>query len=202
MKPDDYVMAARVPSTLEVQRFGLWSIYRLDMRERLPVFKAWACFDTITFLAHFTTATMHTDHGETVMEDSRRELRRHLPIWLHAKGRVLVTGLGLGCVVRGLLASPDVEHITVVEIDGKIIEVVGREFENNPRVKIIHGDALKVKLSERFDYGWHDLWTEGNAHLQVQHAKLIKRFHPRCSFQGAWQLPRTFKRLAPDWVLN
>jgi hypothetical protein len=52
---------------------------------------------------------------EVVMEDSPRELRRHLPIWMHAHGRVLVTGLGLGCVVRGLLASPHVEYIDVAK---------------------------------------------------------------------------------------
>jgi spermidine synthase len=50
------------------------------------------------------------------MEDTLSELRRHTPIFMRAKGRLLVTGLGLG-VVRGLLAKPEVEHIDVVEID-------------------------------------------------------------------------------------
>lgn len=162
MTPDDYISAARVSLTLETQYFGLWTIHRQDMRNKLPIFRAWAQFDSVTFLSRFTEGTMHTDFGETVMEDSRRELRRHLPIWLRARGRVLITGLGLGCVVRGLLASPHVDHITVVEIDGGILRVIGPEFESNPRVTLIHDDALTIKLDDRFDYAWHDLFTGNN----------------------------------------
>lgn len=202
MTPDDYISAARVSLTLETQYFGLWTIHRQDMRNKLPIFRAWAQFDSVTFLSRFTEGTMHTDFGETVMEDSRRELRRHLPIWLRARGRVLITGLGLGCVVRGLLASPHVDHITVVEIDGGILRVIGPEFESNPRVTLIHDDALTIKLDDRFDYAWHDLFTDGPVNLQVLHAKLFKRFHRQCAIQGAWQFPRYFKRTWPTPILQ
>jgi hypothetical protein len=202
MQPIDYITRARVPATLEPQKFGPWTIIRADIRESIPIFVSWVGFETMTMLCRYTTATMHKEHGEVVMEDSLRELRRHLPIWLHARGRILVTGLGLGCVVRGLLASPDVEHITVIEIDERIIRVVGKEFERNDRVRMIHGDALTVKLEDKFDFAWHDIWTEGNEHLQVLHVRLIKRFHPRCQMQGAWLLPRMFKRKAPEWMIG
>jgi len=201
MQPLDYIKAARVPDTLKSQSFGLWEIWRQSLPDN-PIWRAFSGFDSMTLLSRFTDATLHKDHGEVVMEDSARELRRHLPIWLKAKGRVLVTGLGLGCVVRGLLASPDVEHITVVEIDPKILRIVGKEFEPNSRVRMIEGDALKVKLRERFDYAWHDLWTEGDIHLQVLHTRLLKRFYPQVKFQGAWLLPRQVKRVAPEWILG
>ena len=202
MSPDDYLNAGRVPASLEPQSFGLWTIRREDVSQVIPIFKSWIGFDTMTLLHRFTTATMHQSYGEVVMEDSRRELRRHLPIWLQARGSVLVTGLGLGCVVRGLLASPQVEMVTVVEIDQQILRVIGKEFEGNERVRMVQGDALTVDLPDRFDYAWHDIWTEGNDHLQVLHAKLISRYHRQCKFQGAWQLPRMFKRTAPEWVLG
>jgi hypothetical protein len=202
MNISDYIQAARVPDALEPQSFGLWSIRRKDVSNVIPVFKSWIGFESMTLLHRFTMATMHTSHGEVVMEDSTRELRRHLPIWLRAKGRVLVTGLGLGCVVRGLLASENVEHVTVIEIDAEILRIVGKEFESDPRVRLIHGDALTVTIRDKFDYAWHDIWTEGNEHLQVLHAKLIKRFYPQSTIQGAWNFPRQLKRLSPEWVLR
>ena len=203
MTPADYIAAARVPNALEPQEFGLWTIKRADVRKVIPIFRNWIGFDTMTLLHRLTNATMHTPPGEVVMEDSMRELRRHLPIWLRASGRVLVTGLGLGCVVRGLLASPAVEHVTVVEIDSGILRVIGPEFERNPRVRLIQGDALAVDLAgEKFDYAWHDLWTDGEEHLQVLHAKLLCRYMAQCRFQGAWQFPRIAKRGAPAYLLR
>lgn len=208
MIPDDFVIAARVPDKLQPQEFGLWSIRRDSISAMAD---DWARirflhdigFRSYTILYKMTLATLHKKDGEVVMEDSARELRRHLPIWLHARGRILVTGLGLGCVVRGLLANSDVEHITVIEIDAGILRVVGPEFEHNSRVRLIHGDALSVSLErERFDYAWHDLWTDGERHLQLLHADLIRRFHGQVQIQGAWQFPKMFKRIMPAWFLR
>lgn len=137
---------------------------------------------------------MHLESGEVVMDDSRLELRRHLPIWLAAHGRVLITGLGLGCVVRGLLACAEVTHIDVIELDREILARVGAEFEGNPRVALHHGNALTCKMpGRRWDFAWHDIWCEGNG-LQVLHVKLIHRYRRRCARQGAWMLPRFIKR--------
>jgi hypothetical protein len=207
VSPQDYITAARVPDTLRPQAFGRWEIRRVWARESTTVcanlwFQEQVGFPSQTQLLTHTMATLHLKHGETVMEDSLRELRKHLPIWLRAKGRVLVTGLGLGCVVRGLLASPAVEQITVVEIDANILRVVGHEFSANPRVRLIHGDAFKVQLREKFEAAWHDLWTDGDVHLSVLHAKLLAQFRSQCKVQGAWNLPRYFKRQMPEWVLR
>ena len=137
------------------------------------------------------------DTWDTVMEDSAGELKKHLPIWLKAKGRVLVTGLGLGCVVRGLLASPAVEHIDVIELDPYIYYIVGEEFCHNRRVTLHLGDALTYKFPKdsRWDFAWHDIWTPKNEGLQVQHAKLMVKYRRVIgTAQGAWQFPRCFKR--------
>lgn len=205
MVPSDYIEAARVPESLKPQSFGLWMIKRVSIPDVSMALKlslrASIGFQSYTLLYRATWATLHRD-GAVVMEDSISELRKHLPIWMNAKGRVLVTGLGLGCVVRGLLAAPAVKHITVVEIDKDILRIVGHEFATNKRVRLIHGDAFKVQLRESFDFAWHDLWTEGEEHLVTLHAKLLARFHPQCKVQGAWELPRWFKRRAPEWVLR
>jgi hypothetical protein len=219
MKPSDYIAAARVPMRLKPQSFGPWSIRRVfvsdlwrEMERKLPpkfavsesmVAKLKIGFDSYTLLHRYSWATLHLETPEVVMEDSWFELQKHLPIWMRAEGRVLVTGLGLGCVVRGLLAKPQVQHITVIEIDKSILRVIGHEFAGNPRVELIHGDALTFHPNgHSWDYAWHDLWTDGDRDLQCLHAELFKKFMPCTDVQGAWMFPRYLKRRLPKWILR
>lgn len=199
--------AARVPDAVCPQTFGPWEITRVDVTtpdDHLAV--GWS---TQTRLHYQTwkTRTLGMRYGEIVMEDSWRELSRHLPIWRTARGRILVTGLGLGCVVRGLITKPDVEHIDVIEIDSAICAVVGAEFLTDPRVTIRHANALTVDVPARvtWDYAWHDLYTEegcGVPGLQVLHAELLLRYRKACRQQGAWAFPRMYKRVWPGGLLG
>ena len=147
---------------------------------------------------------MDSPDGEVVMEDSKPELRQHLPIWLRARGTVLVTGLGLGCVVRGLQVKPDIERIDVIEIDREILDKIGPEFENDARVNLIHGDALTHPVGKQhWQFAWHDLWTdktESGEHVQILHAQVMVRFRDVCAAQGAWRLPRFIRKIAPRVV--
>lgn len=196
--------AARVPDTVQPQMFGLWRIRRLHLTQGDALRVGWP---TQTRLERYTLAVEMAEHGEgaLVMEDSQRELSRHLPCWLHAHGNVLVTGLGLGCVVRGLLACPKVEHIDVVEIDRGILHVIGAEFVRHPKVTLHHGDALTWAPGprQRWTLGWHDLWSAPEeGHLAILHGKVLLRFAPYCDAQGAWQFPRAFKRLWPTPLIG
>lgn len=195
--------AARVPRSIEPQDFGLWRIERIKASRRpekiddetLAMPSRWCGWPDYTMLSKFTEATLHRIRGDIVMEDSQRELRKHLPIWMKAKGRVLVTGLGLGCVVRGLLANRDVDRIEVVEIDQDICRIIGYEFAGNPRVGLTLGNAFdEYAVTGKFDFAWHDLWTEGDG-LQLMHAELFEKFSDLCGQQGAWAFPRQFARL-------
>jgi hypothetical protein len=148
-------------------------------------------------------ATLHLmDHdqgygGYTIMDDSDKEIRRHMAAILAAKGRVLKTGLGFGCFVRACLLKPEVEHIDVVEIDPEIIAHFGAEFAGNPRVTIHHADAFEFPVDgKHWDLAWHDIYCQGNDGLQGLHVKLIKRYRKHCDRQGAWKLPRWVGRLA------
>ena len=109
---DGFINAARVPDGLEPQSFGLWDIRHMTMTN--PYHRVQAGFDTVTFLQRWTDSTEPLwMPGETVMEDSEPESAPPLAkIWMIAHGRVLVTGLGLGCVVRGLLANSKVRKST------------------------------------------------------------------------------------------
>lgn len=205
MTPAYYMNAARVPARIQPQSFGLWTI------ERKPWHHSVLCeFDrtdenpyglvgapSYTLLWRVTLASLHQEKGEIVMEDSRRELRKHLPIWMRARGDVLVTGLGLGCVVRGLLANPFVRNIDVVEIDGDILEKIGAEFQDHPRVRMHHDDALKWDFNGQcWDYAWHDLHSFDDQHLQCMHIELFNRYMQAVPLerQGAWAFPRHIAR--------
>lgn len=202
MKPADYLQAARVPHSVLPQTFGLWTIERRLASDSILGELDLVGWHDYTLLRRVSMKSLHLDVGEVVMEDSRRELQKHLPIWLAARGRVLITGLGLGCVVRGLLANPAVEHIDVVEIDGGVLRVIGAEFRDSKRVNLIHGDALTIDLPGRWDCAWHDIWTDGDVHLQLLHGKLIRRFWPRVGKQGAWAFPRIATRRTPIRLLG
>ena len=196
-KARQLMTAARVPDKVTSGEFGVWTIRRIDAvgqyhRNRVGR-------ERYTALHRHTWATMHRVYGEIVMEDSDPELRQHLPVWMRAQGRVLVTGLGLGCVVRGLTAKEEVEKIDVIEIDRKIIEKIGPEFEADARVRIIEGDALKHPIgNEKYEFAWHDLWIDEiheDKHLQMVHAEVLERFRNTCEHQGAWKLPRFVRRM-------
>jgi hypothetical protein len=201
------VQAARCPSSLVTGDFGEWRILRHDVSRLHALAALWAEKNLGPGIPGFVALEhrIRSRSWECVMDDSPRELRRHLPIWMVATGRVLVTGLGLGCVVRGLLTLPEVVRIDVVELDPLIIATIGPEFLSNPRVVIWEGDALTLDLPEhhRWEYAWHDLWSPpGEPHLNVLHAELMARYHSRVGHQGAWQFHRPMKRLWPHPLLG
>lgn len=138
--------------------------------------------------------------GYTIMEDSDRELKRHLNAVFNAKGRILKTGLGLGCFVRACLENPAVEHIDVIELSPDIADHFGSPFKDDPRVTIHVADALTFDLSnypkKHWDLAWHDIYCDGNDGLTKLHSSLIKKFAKYAKLQGAWDLPRWARRLA------
>lgn len=198
MNAKELVEASRVTPLLEPARRGRWIVERHVLPE-LP--KPWlreafglAPGELYTVLRTARFGCM-TD-PEVVMEDSRRELRRHLPILLPARGRVLVSGFGLGCVLRGLLAKPEVEHVDVIEKDPDVLDLAlgALSGRNASRCTVHLGDALSLEIAGSWDFAWHDIWSEDDK-LDLLHVELFDRFRRRARFQGAWQLDRQVRRV-------
>lgn len=141
-----------------------------------------------------------------IMSDTPAEILEHAHALEHATGKVLITGLGLGVVINALLAKPDVEHITVVEIDRDVIELTARYYEDDPRVQIVNMDALAFAKrypswhgrNVRFDYAWHDIWShiasrnlndDSLAEHGISYATMFQAYRPFTERQGAWGYP-------------
>ena len=203
LRLDAILASARVPPHITEAKFGLWSFWRVRCQTEAD--RRWVGANVLSILGRVSWLTVGLDTYEVVMEDSVQELRRHLPIFRHGHGRVLISGLGLGCVVRGLLMKPEVAHIDdVVEIEQRIIEHFGAEFADNPRVTIRHGDALTVKwpASTRWDVAWHDITCVKGDALTLSHARLVARHFHRCSRQGWWGAgTRIARRAAPGYII-
>lgn len=202
------ILAAMRADMIEPQSVGLWTVGRLKIDEfRRQVLSIKhkqrevpgipSCGE-YTFLWCLTEASLHRATkeipGECVMNDFDYELRKHLEFICKSRGRVLVTGLGLGCVVRGLLAAGRVEHIDVVERSPEVIEMCCASVAD-PRVTIHQANAREFKPKGRYDFAWHDLFSaDGEPHLQVIHMELFKRFRRWTRVQGAWNMPRKDRR--------
>jgi hypothetical protein len=78
----------------------------------------------------------------------------------NAHGRVLVAGLGISLVIQPLLFDERVSHITILEIDKDLIEMMS-PYVKNPKVEIIQADAtefVKTYTDAKFNTVWLDIW--------------------------------------------
>lgn len=181
---------------------NLWYVSRISLTESLVTKRHGAQVtlpaNDYTFLYRVTDHTLYNSPpGEVVMEDTPMELSTHLGFVMRARGNVLVTGLGLGCVIRGLLENPNVEHVTVLENSVDVMELVW-PYMPKERLTIIFADALEwtATNTERFDCAWHDLWTDrdsGEPHLDIWHAALFTNLKKCVKRQGAWAFDRSMK---------
>ncbi len=105
----------------------------------------------------------------------------HIPALVHPQPRsILVVGCGAGVTAGSFLLHPDVEKITVCEIEPLIPRVVAQFFGNenydlvrDPRVRIVYDDARHFILTthERFDIITSDPihpWVKGAATLYTK----------------------------------
>lgn len=157
---------------------GLWSVDRFDLAAPADV------HGTPTPAGRYTSLRCldYSDQGvgfmmRTWMSNVPSELSEALPFVKIAHGQVLVTGLGLGTILLGLVAKPEVKLVTVIEKNADVRRLVGPTFDAMDKVQIVPGDALTVDLAETFDCAWHDIWPTVDATNIEQMFKLRDRFY-------------------------
>lgn len=126
-------------------------------------------------------------NGRLVMSDTPKEYADHRLFIREAKDHVLIHGLGLGCILNVIQHLPSVHRITVIEINPDVISLVGHYF-TDPKIEIIHGDALTWKPPKGTRYGavWHDIWRSICADNLSEMKRLCRRFGRRADWQGCW----------------
>lgn len=202
--PIEQYLTAMKADAIPAAWSGLWFTVKLHLTEPkcgLRHGKPLMCpAGDYTYLYRLTDSTMYTNPpGDLVMEDTEFELKTHIGFILKAYGSVLITGLGLGCVIRGLLQNPRVEHVTCIENSKDVLKLV-QPYMPTERLTIIEADALQwtCENTQKFDCAWHDLWTDrdsGEPHLDIWHARLLKNCAKTAKHQGAWALNRKAKKL-------
>ena len=126
---------------------------------------------------------------EVIMSNTSMEINSNYTFMRKATGKVLINGLGIGMVLTEILKKPDIAEVWVVEKFEDVIKLVGPTFEKDPRVKIIHADAMEYKPPKgmKFDCVWHDIWTNMCTDNLEDMKILHRRYANRTKWQGSWQ---------------
>ena len=126
---------------------------------------------------------------DVVMSNTPDELRDHWEFFYQARrlgGHVLVNGLGLGICIEALRDS--VDKLTIVEKSEDVLALVEPTYRDDPKVEIIHADALEWKppRGSRYTAVWHDIWTFICADNLDDMRALHRKYGRRSQWQGSW----------------
>jgi hypothetical protein len=136
-------VTGRVPAPARLGRARLrrWTVSPAEARAAERLQRLWSPFAEGPPLPAGDHTVLLVD-GAFSMADAPFVLRNYVPFLEAAAGDVLLTGLGLGCLLRGLLAKPEVSSITVLELHRDVLELVG-PYHRDARVELVHADALR-----------------------------------------------------------
>lgn len=150
----------------------------------------------------YTPAGVYTKllvNGQLWMSDTPDERSDHCePLFQaqHLGARTaLVTGLGLGMVVGGLLQLESIESVTVVELNTDVTQLVGWYYQQmaanlGKSFEVVTGDAMNPSAlfhsGSHWDVAWHDIWANICADDYEEHKLIRRRYGRRVSWQGVW----------------
>lgn len=119
---------------------------------------------------------------------------------------MLITGLGIGVCLQGLLRKPDIEHVTVVEKSACVIALVAGHYQamfGPERMTFVCADAfawlppgvaagteaavVSPARSPLYDYAWHDIWPIAIGAYWPQHESLYNHYAPFVDHQDSWR---------------
>jgi len=166
---------------------GIWSVSKFEIKS-----------DTIGTL-HYALHGRPIPNGNYTrlmhdncisMSDTPAEMNDHYEMFYEAKnrgGKILINGLGIGAISKGLLTLPQIESIDIVELNEDVIKLVA-PYYLDPRIKIHHHDALTMKWPKgsHWNVVWHDIWDNICSDNLEQMFKLHRKYGRLCDWQGSW----------------
>ena len=185
-------------TTIPVASSGPWSIVRIEVDETGDAMPGCgldkAPPGTYTALVHETRGIISCD-SPMLMDDQR-------PVVDDAVGHIVLGGLGVGVCIDMLLESGGVEHITVVEIDQHVIDLVSPSFEygeHGDMITFANCDILGLNASNfelQPDRVWLDIWDTDRPETLVDRLKATTDWGKSCAWVRAAALPRVYEKAA------
>ena len=125
---------------------------------------------------------------DPMMSDTPAEIGDHLDFIYRATGRCLLNGLGVGVMLKAVLAKVEVTQVDVVEIEQDVINLVWPTYKDGDRVTLYHADAYTIQWSKdtRWDCAWHDIWPSLCTDNLPEIAKLKHKYAHKVKYQKAW----------------
>jgi len=177
-------------------RIGNYAVERFEVEEvGSAMFNAFlAMHGNSRFIApgQYTRLVRYRDCGPkiVVMSDTPAEIEEHQEAFEHARGRILIHGLGLGVILNACLLKPEVERATVIEIQQEVIDLVAPHYKRRfgKRLKVVHHDALTYlpPKGERYNMIWSDIWDNICKDNLPDMDKLRKRYSNNSDWRGSW----------------
>ena len=121
--------------------------------------------------------------GDIWMSTSRLERESHAIHVKHARGNVVVCGVGMGMYLYNIAALPAVTKIVAVEIDADIIDLVQRatnfaSWPGHEKISFVNRNALELSPADignhPIDYLYVDIWPELGNPEAIPHTQAIQ----------------------------
>jgi hypothetical protein len=122
---------------------------------------------------------------QVIMTDTPAEMVDHQEALDRATGAVLITGLGIGMLLKNILKKKEVSKIIVVEKNLDVINLVGWQYQDE-RLQIIHADAFEYQPDMIFDIVWHDIWPDVFVENLMDMWVLERKYRPYAKWQDFW----------------
>jgi len=115
--------------------------------------------------------------ADCIMSDTPMERRTNLRVIEYAHGDVLLAGLGIGMLLVPLFKKPEVQSITVLEIELAVIDLVWPYIEH-PKMRLEHADIFEWEPPEdaKYDIIYFDIWNDICGDNYPETIKLHKKF--------------------------
>lgn len=166
-------------------RNGNWENFRAELAQMKVVDEKQGFYGQVAVLDYGDDLLLKhngkTDASTNIKDNRTQILLGHLPLFFHPNPKqVLAIGLGGGATLRALTHNPDLESITMVEID-PLVTAAARKFFgafndhalDDPRVRIVTNDGRNYVDSSRRTYDVissepPNIWVAGVSGLFTQ----------------------------------
>lgn len=118
-----------------------------------------------------------THNSECVMSNTPMEKRTNREFVCNAHGNVLIGGLGIGLIILAIQEKEEVSHITIVEKNKEVIDLVADQLPLNEKVEIVNADIFEYVPTEKYNTIYIDIWNWVDSDIYREEMKpLIQRY--------------------------